>query len=330
MGQEPYRPPAWPGLKPARPIYAPADPGIATAISAALGIEAPVFALANAGSDTATFRIEDQRTPLFVKLVPASRWSALREAELIAQWLVEQGAPAIAARSLDPPQLPSGELVVTYPFADGRPPLPATDARTIGAGISRIHTTLSAHAGVSDWRARTEQRLNRLVEVRSRIAAGLLAAGPRADDLRALAADREISFLPAAHGTGAARPLHGDLNIFNIVIENDTARFIDFEDVVHSVLPVEHELALVIERVILVQEQSDSSAAIAVDALLDGYAESGGDEVNKRSLPAVLVGLSLRSLCTLALIDPDGTDTAEWLKFFSLIDLVRRRESVFA
>lgn len=288
-----------------------------------------MFALKNVGGSSPTFRIDDD-APLFVKLVSAERWRELSEAERIAQWLVDHGAPAIAARHANPPQLPNGEFVVVYPFADGRPPAPLEDARAVGTGVGRLHAALTTHPDLADWTTRTAQRLDRLVAARASIAQGELEAGPRPDELRRLAADTSISFLPGAHQTGAARPLHGDLNIFNIVIESGGARFIDFEDAVHSVLSVENDVALVCERVILVQEPDDSAAAVAVNALLDAYREAGGDAINRSALPDVLIGLSLRSLCTLALIDPSGHDAEEWNKFFTLIAAAERRRSVFA
>jgi Ser/Thr protein kinase RdoA (MazF antagonist) len=254
-----------------------------------------VFALQNAAGDSPTFRI-DADTSLFVKLVSASRWEELQEAEAIARWLAARGAPAIAARDVLPPQLPGGEYVVAYPFADGRPPLPSRDAAAVGAGIGRIHAALVDHPDLASWQDRTNHRLDSLVAVRKSLATGELSAGPQPDELRILASDRSISFLPGAHQSGPPRPLHGDVNIFNIVIEKDGARFIDFEDAVHSMLSVENELALACERVILVQEADDSAAAAAIDALIDAYAQDGGDAVNRKALPDVLIGLSLRSL----------------------------------
>jgi Ser/Thr protein kinase RdoA (MazF antagonist) len=328
LGRQPYRRPSWPGLLPARPIYAPASAGQSAAIASALGLNAPVFALQNVAGASPTFRI-DADEPLFIKLVSPGRWEELREAEAIARWLADRGAPAIAARDDEPPQLPGGEFVVAYPFADGRPPMPSPDAAAVGAGIGRIHAALNTHPQAADWRERTGRRLDRLIAIRALLASGELAAGPQPDELRILASDRSISFLPGAHHSGSPRPLHGDLNIFNIVIEKDRARFIDFEDVVHSMLPVENDLALVCERVILVQEADDSAAAAAIDRLLDAYSASGGGTFNRAALPDVLIGLSLRSLCTLALIDPRGHDSVEWNKFFSLIDAAETRRGVF-
>lgn len=330
MSPEAYRPPAWKGLLPARPIYAPAPRETARQIASALGVAAPVFSLQNVGGSSPTFRIDDE-APLFVKLVSLERWQELREAEGIARWVAGHGAPAIAARDLDPPQLKTGEFVVVYPFAAGRPPRSsAADAAAVGEGIGRLHAALASHPDVAQWQHRTDARLDRLVAIRTALAEGDVAAGPRPEELRSLAADSTISFIPRAHGSGAPRPLHGDLNIFNIVLEGGAARFIDFEDVVHSVLSVENDIALACERVILVQAPDDAGAAAAVDALLDAYAAAGGDTINREALPDVLIGLSLRSLCTLALIDRRGHDGDEWAKFFALIEAARRRRSVLA
>jgi Ser/Thr protein kinase RdoA (MazF antagonist) len=314
---------------PARPIYAPAPPAISAQIASALGTDAPVFALKNAGGATPTFRVDDQ-APLFVKLVPAERWPELREAEMVARWLVEHGAPAIAAREIAPPQLPSGEFVVSYPFADGRPPSATIDdAGALGAGIAKVHRALSHYPAIAEWRSRTAQRLDRLAAMRAALAKGEAAAGPKPEELLQLASDRSITFLPD-HRSGTPRPSHGDLNIFNIVIEQGEARFFDFEDAVHSVLPAECDLALLCERVVLVQEPDDTKAAASITALLDAYRDAGGDPINRAALPDVLRGLSLRSLCTLALIDPGGSDAGEWNKFFALMDAAGRRRSVFA
>lgn len=329
MPLPPYRAPAWPGLLPARPIYAPAHPELGAAIAAALDLTAPVFRLQNAGGSP-TFRV-DAAEPLFVKLVAEERWRELSEAERIARWLISEGAPAIAARDVNPARLASGEFVVAYPFAHGRPPSPSLDdVRLLGEGVARIHQALARHPDVPDWQARTDRRFDRLVAARAELAGGRLTAGPRPDELHALAGDRGISFLPGAHGSGPARPLHGDLNIFNIVIDNGSARFFDFEDAVHSVLSAENDLALLCERVVLVQEPDDVAAAAAIDALLDAYAAAGGDAINRAALAEVLRGLALRSLCTLAMIDPKGRDPQEWQKFFGLIEAAERRRAVFA
>jgi len=283
-----------------------------------------VLKLANSGTDA--FRL-DADPQLFVKLVPAARWPDVQRAESIARWLAARGAPAIAAASADPPRLPNGEYAIAYPFVDGRPPGPA-DARVVGEALARLHLALASHPDSADWRRRTGERLQRLAGIRGLLSRGALHAGPRPDALRALCADSSIAFIPAS-SESSHRPLHGDLNIFNIMVRSWSVCFLDFEDVSHSVLPAEWDVAAACERVILVQRADNGDARAAVDALLGGYTTAGGSQVDRSALPSVLRGLALRALCTLATIDPDGSDAGEWSKFFALMEAASERQAVF-
>lgn len=281
--------------------------------------------LANSGTNA--YRVEAGQ-PLFVKLVPAGRWLDVQRADAIARWLAAHGAPAIAAVRSNPPRLPSGEYAIAYPFVDGRPPGPV-DAAAVGDALARLHLLLAAHPDSVEWRGRTGERLQQLAGVRGLLARGALRAGPRPDALRALCADSSITFMPSANGS-ANRPLHGDLNIFNIMVgRSDSVCFLDFEDVVHSVLPAEWDVAAACERVILVQQRDNDAARPAIDALLKAYADAGGPPIDRHALPQVLRGLALRALCTLATIDRDGTDADEWAKFFGLIEAASERRAVF-
>ena len=264
-----------------------------------------------------------------MKLVAAARWPEVQRAESIARWLVSHGAPAIAAVSVDPPRLPSGDYLIAYPFVDGRPPGPP-EARAIGEALARLHLALASHPDSTDWRRRTGERLQRLAGIRGLLSRGALHAGPRPEALRALCADSSIAFIPAA-SESSHRPLHGDLNIFNIMIgPGESACFLDFEDVSHNVLPPEWDVAAACERVILVQQVDNAAARAAVGALLRGYQTAGGPPIDRGALPSVLRGLALRALCTLATIDPDGTDPEEWSKFFGLMQAASERQAVFS
>jgi Ser/Thr protein kinase RdoA (MazF antagonist) len=312
-------------LLPAAPVFAPAPESIARAITSALGVSGTVLKLANSGTDA--FRL-DAEPQLFVKLVPASRWPEVQRAESIARWLAARRAPAIAAISVEPPRLPDGAYALAYPFVDGRPPGPA-DARAVGEALARLHLALASHPDSADWRRRTGERVQRLAGIRGLLSRGALHAGPRPEALRALCADSSIAFIPSS-SESSHRPLHGDLNIFNMMVgPSGTVSFLDFEDVSHSVLPPEWDVAAVCERAILVQQADNGAARAAVDALLRGYADAGGAPVDRSALPTVLRGLALRALCTLATIDPGGTDAAEWSKFFGLMEAAAARQAVF-
>lgn len=328
----PYRPPAWPGLVPIAPQYTPASAAVADAVRAALGRRGSADALATGSAARIRgLRFEaDGGERFFLKVVPASRAAEVLASESIARWVATRGASVIAAIDREPVLLPDGTLAIVYPFCDGRPPA-AGDARALGAALAALHLALESHPDRPAWEAATAMRHRRLMATRGALARGELRAGPDPDRLAALAADERVSFLPEAFlDVGPVRPLHGDLNVFNMLIALHGVVFLDFEDVAHSVLPAAFDLAVLCERTILVAEPNDDAARGAVRLLLDAYtAAGGGPMVHPARLSDVLRGIALRSLCTLARIDPDGTDRPEWEKFFRLGDLALARWNVF-
>lgn len=275
---------------------------------------------------------------LFVKLVPPARLAELLAGEAIARWLKAHGAPVVAMND-DPRTLATGDVAIAYPFCDGAPPGSGpADARALGLALAALHRALDMHPDRAAWQAATDARLRRLTDVRLELARGTRRAGPEPDRLAVLAANDAVSFLPEAFpGLGPSRPLHGDLNIFNVLLAAEGAHgahgivFLDFEDVVHSVLPAAFDVALLCERAILAAEPDEAAARASIAALLHAYAEAGGASIDRPAiLPDILRGLALRSLCTLALIDPAGTDAGEWGKFFHLFEAAAARRQAFA
>ena len=331
----PYRPPAWPGLTPVARQYVPAPADLAAGVTTALGYPGPVWTLANASQgSTRALRVDGRDGErLFVKLVPADWLDDLMAGEAIARWLEARGARVVAAIDGPPPKLATGEFAVAYPFCEGGAPgsTPA-DAKALGVALAALHRALEPHPGRAGWQTATAQRLRRLTEVRGRLARGELKAGPEPERLARLASDQTISFLPDAFADlGPSRPTHGDLNIFNILLGDHGMVFLDFEDVVHSVLPAAFDVALLCERAILAAEPDDAAARESIAVLLSAYAEAGGSRFERPlRLADILRGLALRSLCTLASIDPAGTDPDEWSKFFHLGEMAGVRCNTFA
>lgn len=327
----PYRAPAWPGLFGARPEYAPAADELSARVRAALGREGSLWRLSNAGGAVRLLRFDAaDGERLFLKLVPRARLPEIRAAEDIGRWLAAQGTPVVSALAEFP--FDDGEALFTYPFVAGAGPAAGPeDAKRLGRALTRLHRALADHPGRAAWRAATTARLARLADVRASLANGRVRAGPEPGRLAALAADNAVSFLPEAFADlGPPRPLHGDLNLFNVLMDADGPRFLDFEDVAHSVGPAAFDIALLCERAILVAEPEDAKASASVAALLAGYGDGGGILQGSRARYVdVLRGLSLRSLCTLATIDPDAGDRDEWNKFFLLFESAGARRGVF-
>jgi len=257
---------------------------------------------------------------LFLKLLDAQRGETLRCAEQVASWLGERGVDVVCA--CIETALPDGRQLWGYPYHFGRAPAPTEqDLMAVGGALGRLHQRLAEHPHKKKWLQNTDHRLARLTALRHSLAQGKILAGPHPDKLQRLASDTCIHFEPQHHGEAACRTaLHGDLNLFNMLMADGHCTFLDFEDVFHSVMPPVFDLATVFERVVVVEGASVNGDRL-LTALLGAYEETSGIRVDPRQVAPALRGLALRALCTLAGSDPAGHDDKEWRKFFHLMDL---------
>ena len=309
--------------------YVDAPEPLAEQITALLGQQGRLQVVANAGSAWTTFmRFEPtQGEALFLKLMPASRTASLMDAEEVAQWLHQSGVRVVVASG---PAQPLGEtarplaerMLWVAPFHAGRLAQPSlADMEAIGRGLGQLHQSLSTHPHSGAWLQRTDQRLARLNATRQAISSGTARAGPVPARLQRWARDNSLRFDPQPRGVEDLRtPLHGDLNLFNLLMDSAGCLFMDFEDVAHSVLHPVFDVAMVYERVVLVHGPVKHGREL-LDALLAAYEEATGWRINAAVIPDVLRGLALRALCTLADCDPVGQDEKEWRKFFHLMEL---------
>jgi Ser/Thr protein kinase RdoA (MazF antagonist) len=295
---------------------------LALEVAAALGQTGRLYLLSNSAAHTAVFMRFDSVAgeAWFLKLLSAERGAALTDAEHLAAWLQQRGVDVVSAAFHK--TLADGRVLWAYPFHAGRvPQATQADLIAIGSALGQLHRALAAHPAREVWLQGTQERIARLNDTRARLADGRLQAGPDPVKLRALASDMRIGFHPAHHGElTSSTPLHGDLNLFNMLLAGERCTFLDFEDVLHSVFPPVFDLATVYERVVLVRGDPSSHADL-LECLLGAYEQSTGLRIDSQQLPPVLQGLALRALCTLARCDPAGQDDKEWRKFFHLMGL---------
>jgi Ser/Thr protein kinase RdoA (MazF antagonist) len=327
------REPTWRGLNPGLPLWQPADPVDAWIVSAA-GLNGHLFAqVPGSGISAGFYRLERQSAaPLFLKKVETERRSLLEDAETIASWLHARGVLVATALPGFPLVLPDGALLIAMPYIDGRRVVAtAGDLAALGKSLAALHDTLVLHPAVEAWRTNTRAHLNHLEEIRTALANGRLTAGPEPMQLAQLAAETDLDFIDA-HADW--QPRHGDLNPGNLLMVNDSAVLLDFEDVPHSMHPPLTEICLAVERFILASVEDDNEAVRLGRVLLDGYGwkqEFG----NGMSPIKVLRARALRSLSLLASAEEAGTyiSETEWYKFFYLEQMALRRaatlEAVF-
>lgn len=320
-----YRAPAWRGLNAAAPVYESVDVQLSVEVMQALGIRGTLQRMANIGDASSQFlRVDVADNPsLFLKVVSADRGQTLSQAEDLARWL--HGAAMQVVASERTFNLADGRQVWVYPFHAGRPPnAHESDMVMIGGALGKLHGALRRHTLVDQWKQQTDARLLRLMKTREAVATGTLRAGPDAQQFQKIASDPSIALHPDMFAElGPRTPIHGDLNRFNMLINDCGCTFLDFEDVQHSVFPAIVDLATVVERVVLVSEHVDSRAQHIL-AFLEAYrAERPEFDMHNgmHALPAIQRSVALRSLCTLAETDPAGQHVEEWSKFFALVSL---------
>jgi Ser/Thr protein kinase RdoA (MazF antagonist) len=287
----------------------------------ATGLEGRLSVLSFGGLRQEMFRLDsDVDPPIFLKQIPPGRQATAERAEAIGRWLADQGVNAGAALAGFPKRLAAGGVVVAMPYFEGRR-LRATpeDCRALGKSVAELHAALARHPDREQWRAFTELRLGELTAIRHRCASGGLSVGPDADLLLRLASDRTLDF--TCEGL-PRRPLHGDLNPGNVLVVGETPLLLDFEDVFHSYLPAQFELALMVERFVLVRVDDDDDAVDLGRNLVGRYrTEIGATLAPMTTDPAeIFRALALRSLCVLALAASNGlvVSDGEWKKFFRL------------
>lgn len=121
-----------------------------------------------------------------------------------------------------------------------------------------------------------------------------------------------------------AQPLHGDLNNGNALwsLATNKIRILDFEETIRTHLSPVFDLALFIERNILVRISDNPSLAIACGRdFLKGYQMAGGLVDREEDLHRVLIWINQRALCLNAMCEmfEYPMPRTEWNKFFTRI-----------
>lgn len=325
--------PARAGLDIAALAPAPVDAPLADSLAAAAGVAGTVYRLGPADGVDRFFRLDpcDGTPPLFIKVVPEAHAARQTAAGEVARFVAEREVLASPPLPDFPRPLGSEYALFAHRFVAGGPMHASEDAlRMLGTTAARLHRALVGWPHPDHVRDEAERRRKLLAQTTADVLSGRIRGERVAEIARRAMAARPDAFHAAPPD---ARMVHGDLNPGNIILrETDGAPVVlDFEESLHSWLSPAVDLAVPIERVVLVGVADDARAVRLGCACLEGYRNGGGQLPNGRGwLAETLQWLVLRSLALLSHFDAVATPwpDREWRKFDDLLALHQRRQAV--
>lgn len=320
--------PAWPGFEPEPDSWQPA-PANTQQLCAALGRSGQLLYRPHGKGIRGFYQLltSDDGPDLFLKVVPPERAEQLLAADRVASLLAGQGLPVTHLHD-NIITLASGDLLLSQDLLYGRNAhADQADMKRLGTLLARLHSQLIKLSDTAAIRKASQQRDRTLAEARDDQAL-LTKLDYRADEVRACIAEQDPT-LPSDH----AQPLHGDLNLGNLLFVEPDGRpiLLDFEDSLHNWHSPKMDLAMALERFVLVRCSNDVQALTLGRALFDGYRQVGGQlDWSTGELGETLRTLSVRALLLLAQRHAELQPVAEteWDKFLLLIEQTRQRDQL--
>jgi Ser/Thr protein kinase RdoA (MazF antagonist) len=275
------------------------------------------------------FVVEGDGVRAFVREVCADRAKRLVAADDLARRLARDGITSPLILDGYPRPVPSGRVVVAYPYYAGRYARPdRTDARSLGAELAAFHAALEGVPGKRAIRAAARERRALIASRIESMARGEGSLGPVPETARRHArvwADR-IGF-----ESDNAGPAHGDVHQGNFLwLEDDAIAILDLEDVLTTWERPSVDVAAAIERFALVPAGEDVKLAYTLGrAIIEGYARP---VIARGELAMQLALRSVKALALLSEVESRGQTApiAEWRKFSFLLELLELRRDVIA
>jgi hypothetical protein len=332
-----YRKPAFNTLRPNLPEFIPVDRNELSSLQSCVGPGqllrrkyayagmAGYYLHRNGNGDTA-----------FLKVVPITHTERQRAADVVAGWIARFGVCTPILLPGFPRTICNEYAVFAYKYIAGRfANSTASDLNLIGSNLAAMHTALARFPEGPEIRIASAARNAMLINRRNLICSGVHSPGPNPAQLREILETEDAIFSLLEDETGH-QPVHGDLVYGNILFssEGDSLVLLDFEDALISWLPVDMDIALALERFVLLPEQNDEKALALGRGMLQAYRLGSGRKSGflVHPLSDCLRLLSVRALTTIAEMEARGeaVDVAEWDKFFMLYRHAMDRASLLA
>ncbi|HAT1797993.1 phosphotransferase [Legionella pneumophila subsp. fraseri] len=316
--------PTWQTLIPGLPDYVPLDSNQAESLLGKVQLNGVVYQVCFEDQLSNFYLIKEWQSgkKYFVKCFQEEHFEHYQQAEHLARWLQIQGVNTNSALSSD---LKSYYL---YPFLDGdRLNSSIVALKKLGGSLAKMHMALRNYPLQESIIAKTDNRIWKLNEIREQIAKGAIKIGPFPDYVRNLALNSELNFTQGAD----FQAIHGDLHPGNMLMVDGDVYFFDFEDALHSYLPLIYELALILERMVFIRYESIDYILELGKHFMVAYLENGGAYSYQETDRFALSTIALRSLCVLTLCEMEGNIIyeQEWRKFYTLSELAKKLQTTF-
>ncbi|WP_160264737.1 phosphotransferase [Legionella norrlandica] len=315
--------PTWQTLIPGLPDYIPLDSNQAENLLEEVQLKGAVYQVCFENQLSNFYLIKDQQNEreYFVKSFEEEHFEHYQHAEHLAQWLQMQGIKTNSALSS------KSKNYYIYPFLDGTRLNSSIDAlKSLGGSLAKMHEALKNYPLQDSIITKTNNRIFKLNEIREQIAKGQVKIGPFPEYVRSLATNSDLNFTQGAN----TQVLHGDLHPGNMLMVDNHIYFFDFEDALHSYLPIIYELALVLERLVFVRHNSFDYILELGKHFMAAYFENGGSYFYSETDKFALSTIALRSLCVLTLCEMEGNRIyeEEWRKFYTLSELAQKMQII--
>jgi len=316
------REPAWAGLEPLETPMRPVGDAWARRVRATIGRDGRIFTYQPGRQRPARFyrfRPSDGSPTLFLKTIPSDAVTAQLAGNDIAAWLATKGMAVSPLLHSYPRRLSSEYQLLAYRSIDARfTELTEQDLRTVGRHLAQMHNHLRNHPKARQVQDRSEKRDQVFEQLHARLADQLPTG---------IAQHLSTPSLPQ----GEAQVIHGDLNIGNLLFVRASDRLIllDFEDATHNWHNPLVDLAMALERLVLVRVDDDEQILRFGNSLVQGYLAGSTNRLAlEASATSILQTLATRAQLLLGNSAASASSAAESEKFVFLYDLAERKRAL--
>ncbi len=321
--------PAYTQLRPEEPEWVDAGRNEKEFLTGCLGDLGRIESVQN-GNDFpyGRYRAFDHNPPLFIKVLPASRFALQQQSQEVAAWINSRMLRCLKQIPQYCTIVEDRYLILVYEYFQGRfANFSANDMANLGKSVRHLHHHLLECPWVSQVERSGKHRQQTLRKTLRGLKKGF-CSNTIPEYVCELLYTIEESAIHVLE-EGVQQVIHGDLNYGNVMfsVQDGAPLIYDFEDTMTAWFAPEVENAFVIERFVLgpSDEQSVELAAAYCSEYkrYEGYLFKYPEQLEK-----ILRALSVRALLILALKEskyPQSVQESEWQKFMMLYTQAEER-----